>query len=40
MREWFPEDFGMGEGVLGGMDGEANDEGVVRFTASDHDLGS
>ena len=35
-REWLPEDFGEGPGKLGQVGG---DEGLVRLSVSDHDLG-
>lgn len=37
-RQWLPDDFGEGEGILG--EGLESDDGVVRWSGSDHDLGS
>lgn len=37
-RHWLPDDFGEGEGLLGVPGG--NDDGVVIWSGSDHDLGA
>lgn len=36
-RQWLPDDFGEGEGFVG--EGLESDDGVVRWSGSDHDLG-